>query len=79
MEQLLDLFLELVGLFLPQVLDPWAVVGERRRREAGGQNAVVDEVQLEFEEQQVGGDVGQLLLGIAIELRAHRVGGVAGI
>ncbi len=52
-EQLLDAVLELVGLFLAQILDPRPVMAERRVGHRGFERGIVDAVQFEREEQQM--------------------------
>ncbi len=79
MEEFFDPVFELVGLFLPHVLDPRPVMAERGVAHGGINVRVVDAVELEREEQQVQGRRGDALLHVAIELGADRVGGVAGI
>ena len=79
-EQLLDAVLELIRLLLAHVLDPRPVVAERADRAiARVQRRVVDAVELEREEQQMQRGRGDPLLHVAVELGAHRIGGVAGI
>ena len=79
-EQLLDPILELVGLVHPEIEHPRPVVAEagvggERRVDRG----VVDQVEFQREEQQMRAGVGHLLLDVAIELGALRIGRVAGI
>ena len=76
-EQLLDAFLELVGLFLPEVVEPRLVFRQRRHLQCGGERVVGDLVDLQFEEDEIGGDVGQLLGDVAVEFRTRRIGLVA--
>jgi hypothetical protein len=78
-EELLDLVVELVGLVLAQVLDPGAVMGEGLLVHGLVHDLVVDAVEFEPEEQKLARRRRQALLGVAVELRPHRVGGVAGI
>jgi hypothetical protein len=79
MEELLDLVLELEGLVLADVLEPRLVARERLRPHGGFEHPVVDPVELEREEEELARRRGQALLGVAVELRALRIGGVAGI
>ncbi len=78
-EQLLDAILELIGLLFAHVLDPGPVMAERRVAHGGFERGIVDAVELEGEEQQVQRGGGDALLHVAIELRVHRIGAVAGI
>ena len=79
MEQLLDAILELVGLLLADVLEPRPVMAERGIGHRGVEHRVVDAVELEREEQQMRRGRGDALLHVAVEFRAHRIGGVAGV
>ena len=79
MEELLDLVVELVGLLLAHVLQPGAEVRQRLARGDGVQRRVVETVELELEEQQVGRGRRQALLRVAVEFRALGVGRVARI
>ena len=78
-EQLLDLVGELVRLLLADVLEPRAIVAERRRRHRGLQRGVVDPVELELEKQEVARERRHLLVRVAVELRPGGVAGVAGV
>ena len=78
-EQLLDLVGKLVRLLLADVLEPGAVMAERRRRHRRLELGVVEAVELEFEEQQIAGDLGHALVRVAVELRPRGVARVAGI
>ena len=69
-EELLDAILELVGLVLAHVLDPRPVVAERRIGHRRFEHRVVDAVELEREEQEMRTCRGDLLLHVAVELRA---------
>ena len=79
MEQALELLLELVGLLLAQVVEPGLVAGQRRRLQRARQHRVVDLVDLQLEEDQVGRDGGELLLDVAVEFRVLGIGRVRGI
>ena len=79
-EQLLDAVLELVGLVHPEVEHPGPVVAEAGVGvERGVDQRIVDQVEFQRKEQQMRAGVGHLLLDVAIELGALRVGRVAGI
>ena len=78
-EQALEPLIELVGLFLAQVVEPRLVDGQRRRPHRRGEIGFGDLVELQLEEHQVGGDGGQLLLHVAVELGLGRIGGVGGV
>ena len=72
-EQLLDPVLELIGPVLADVLEPRAIVAElgigHRRLELG----IVDAIELEREEQQMGRRAGETLLHVAVELGTDRI------
>ena len=78
-EQLLDPVFELIGLFFAHILDPRAVVAERRVAHRRVQQVVVDAVELEREEQQVQRGSGDAFLHVAVELGADRIGRIAGV
>jgi hypothetical protein len=78
-EQPLELLVELVGLVLAQVHDPGPVARQRRHLEPLSQDRLVDLVELELEEDQIGGDGGQPVLDIAVELGVLGIGCVAGV
>jgi hypothetical protein len=78
-EQLFQLVVQLIGLLLPEVLDPRAVMGECRNLHRRFEGCILDAVQLEFEEQQQRGDLRELGGNIAIELAALRIRRVAHI
>ena len=79
MEEPLELLVELIGLFLAQIVDPRLVARERGHLQRARECGVVDLVELELEEDQVRGDGGDLLLDVAVELRLVGIGGVGGI
>ena len=79
MEQLLDAVFELIRLLLAHILDPRPVVAERVIAHRGVQRRVVEAIELEGEEQKMQRRRGDLLLDVAVELGAHRVGVVARI
>ena len=79
MEQLLDAVLELIRLFLAHILDPGPVMAEDGILHRLFEQIVVDAVQFEREEQKMQRDRSDALLHVAVEFRAHRIGGVAGI
>ena len=78
-EQALEPLLELIGLLLAQVVEPRLVDGQRRHLHRRGEIGLDDLVELQLEEHEVGGDGGQLLLHVAVELGLGRVGGVGGV
>ena len=78
-EQPLQLLLELVGLLLAHVLDPRLVVCETLVLQRRLQHMIVDLVELQLEEDDVGGDGGELFGDVTIEFGALRVRLVAGI
>ncbi len=78
-EQLLDAVFELVGLLLADVLEPRPVMAERRIRHGGFEHRIIDPIELEREEQEVQRRGGDPLLHVAVELGAHRIGGVPGM
>ena len=73
MEQLLYPVLELIGLFLAQILEPRTVVPELRVGHGSFEQFVVEPIELEREEQELGGDGGDLLLNVAEEFLTRRV------
>ncbi len=78
-EKLLDAILELIGLFLPHLLDPGPVMAERRLRHRPVEHGIVDAVQFQREEQKMQRRRGDALLHVAVELGAGRIDRVAGI
>ena len=52
-EQLLQPVVELVGLALADILDPRPVMRQRPGGQSRGQRAIVEPVQLQFEEQEI--------------------------
>ena len=78
-EQLLEPVVELVGLALADIEDPGPVMRQRTGSQRVAERVVVKSVQLQFEEQQIGGRGGQLFLCVAIEFAARGIGRVAGI
>ena len=79
MEQLLELVLELIGLLDAEILEPRPVVAELGIGHRVFQHLVVEPVQLEREEQELGGDRRDLLLNVAEEFLPRRVGGIGGV
>ena len=79
MEQLLDAILELIRLLLAHILDPRPVMAERRVGHGGFKRRIVDAVEFEREEQQMQRGRGDALLHVAVEFRAHRIDGIAGV
>jgi hypothetical protein len=73
-EQPLDRLVELVGLLLAHVVEPRLVVRHALVLHGLDQNRVVDLVELQLEEDDVGGDNGQLLGDVAVELGARDIG-----
>ena len=78
-EQRLDPVVELMRLVLSEIVDPGLPVREGRFSSDLRQQARLDPVQLQFEEQQFGDRGVQLVLRVAVELGALRIGRVAGI
>ena len=78
-EQLFELVVELIGLFLADVLDPRPVMPEGRVGHRALERRIVDAVELEREEEHVERRRRDALLNIAEELRPRGVGGVAGM
>ncbi len=79
-EELLDAVFQLIGLVLPEVDHPRPIVAEDRiGLERLLDQRVVDQVELKREEQEMRAGVRHLLLDVAVEFRALRVGRVAGI
>ena len=78
-EQLLDAILELIRLLLAHVLDPRPVMAERGIGHRGVERRIVEPVEFEREEQQMQRRRRDALLHVAVEFRARRIGGVAGI
>ena len=75
MEQFLDAIFELVGLGFPQLGEPGAEAG--KVLVAGKrlfQHRVVDPVELELEEDEASGKIGELLAHVAEKFRAVLVG-----
>ena len=79
MEQQLDAILELIRLFLADILEPRPIVPERRLRHGAIDLRVVDAIEFEPEEQQVRGRRGDALLHVAVKLGARRIRRVAGV
>ena len=78
-EELFHPVFQLIGAFLADVGEPGRVVGKLGVRHGAVQHRVLDPVQLQLEEQQVGAGGRQPVLHIAVELLAFGVGGLAGI
>ena len=78
-EQPLEVVGELMRLLLADVLEPGAVMAERRRRHRGVQLGVVDAIELELEEQEIAGQRRHALLRVAVEFRDSRIAGVGGV
>ena len=78
-EKLLDIVGELMRLFFANIFEPRAVMGERPAGHRRRKSCAVEPIELKFEEQQLAGDFRHALLGVAVELGARRVGGVAGV
>ena len=64
-------------LVLADILEPGFQAGECGHVQRRRQICVRDLVQLQLEEQEIGGHCGQFLLGVAVELGARRIGHVA--
>ena len=78
-EQPLELFLELVGLLLADVVDPRLVAAKARVLQRLRHHRFVDLVQLQVEEDDLGRDGREFLGDVAIELGALGVGLIAGV
>ena len=74
-----DPIFELVRFLLADILDPGPVMAERRIVHCPVEHVIVDPVEFERKEQKVRARRGDLLLDIAIEFRADRVAGIAGM
>ena len=78
MEKLLQLVIELVRLVHTQIGQPWAVMANGRIVvHRLFENSIVDAVQFQAEENEMGAGVGELLLHVAEKLHALRVRRVA--
>ena len=75
-EQLLELVLELIGLLLAQIFEPGPVMAELGLGHRRLEHRVVEPVELERKEQQLGGNRGDLLLDVAEEFLPLGVRGV---
>ena len=78
-EQLLQPVVELERLFLGNILQPRAVMRQRRGSDDLVQHAVVEPVEFKLEKQQVGRSRRDFFLGIAVKFGMRRIGGIAGI
>ena len=72
-EELLELLVELVGLLLAQILEPRLETRELRVGDRIRKRCLVDLVELELDEDEVGRDARQLLRDVAIEFRTRRI------
>ena len=79
MEQLLELVIELIGLLFAQILEPGAVMAEFGLRHRRLERLVVQAIELERKEQELGGDRGDLLLDVAEEFLPRGVGSICGV
>ena len=79
MKQLLHAIFELVGLVASHVFKPRPVMAERRVGHRGFEQAIVDAVELEREEQKMRGGRCHALLHVAVKLGSRRVDSVAGM
>jgi hypothetical protein len=79
MQDLLDLVGELVRAEGPQVAQPGLILRQCRRFQLVREHAVLEAVQLEREEQQLGRDVRHPLLHGLVEAADLRIGHVAGM
>ena len=78
-EQPLELLVELIGLLLAQVVDPGPVAGERRHLQRLRQRSSSIWLSSSSKKMRSRGDGGHLLLDVAVELGARRVGRVGGV
>src|SRR5262245_57304669 len=78
-EEFLESILELVWLFLANILDPGTIVVERGVDHRGFELRVVDTVELKSEKQEMKRRSRDAFLHVTIELRAKLDGSVAGI
>ena len=72
-EQFLELVIKLIGLLLPQVFNPWAVVIERWNLHGLFKGRIVNPVELKFKEQQLGRNIRVLGTHVAIKLAPCRI------
>ena len=79
MKQLLDAILQLIRLVLAQIFDPGAIVSEFRRLHRAFDCRIVDAVELEREEQQMHGRIGQPLGNVTVEFGDRGIDAVAGM
>src|SRR5215471_3612540 len=77
-EQPLQVLIELIGLLLAQVVDPGLVVRQRLHLQGASELCLIELVELELEEDQVGGDGGDLFLDVAVELGVLGIRHIAG-
>src|ERR1700691_771596 len=77
MKQTLGLVAEFVRLFLADVLEARAIMGKRPARRELCDDFVVQPIEVEMKEQKMRRGGGDLLLRVAEELGARRMGGVA--
>ena len=78
-KQLLDAILELIRLVLAQILDPRAVMSERRRLQRAFDHGIVNTVEFEPEEQQMHGSRRHPFGNVAVEFGDRRIDTVAGV
>ena len=78
-EEALELVLELMRLLPPDVLEPGPIMRERLRGRGLRERLVVELIELELEEEDIGLGFGQPFLRVAIELGAKGIAGVPGI
>ena len=78
-KELLDPILELIGLFSANVLEPRAIMRQRAVLHGRFELGVVEPIELEGEEQQMGRSGRDALLHVGVELRARGIDGVAGV
>ncbi len=78
-KQLLDAILELIGLFLAQILDPRPIMRQFGRLQRAFDHGIVDPVQFEPEEQQMHRCIGQPLGDVAVEFGDRGIDAVAGV
>ena len=78
-EQALELVGELMRLLLADVLEPGAIMPERRRAHRRLKLRIVEAIEFELEKQEIAGERGHPFLRVAVEFRPRRIAGVGGV